>query len=76
MKRLNNFLIIDATDRRKISSDQKRLFIAVSLYPVSFFTNTPFKKGKKKWKSRILCGKERRNGKVGYHVEKEKVMKG
>ena len=26
----NNFLNIDATDRRKISSDQKRLFIAVS----------------------------------------------
>ena len=33
-------------------------------------------KGKKKWKSRISCGKERRNGKVEYHVEKEKVMKG
>ena len=32
----NNFLLIDATDRRKISSDQKRLFFAVSLYPLSF----------------------------------------
>ena len=30
---------IDATDR---SSDQKRFFIALSLYPLSFFTNTPF----------------------------------
>ena len=40
----NNFLIIDAIDRRKISSDQKRLFIAVSLCPLSFFANTPFKK--------------------------------
>ena len=41
----NNFLFIDATDRRKISSDQKRLFIVVSLYPLSFFANTPFNKG-------------------------------
>ena len=40
---LNNFLLIDATDRRKISSDQKRFFIALSLYPLSFFVNTPFK---------------------------------
>ena len=40
---LNNFLLIDATDRSKISSDQKRLFFAVSLYPLLFFANTPFK---------------------------------
>jgi len=39
----NNFLVVDATDWSKISSDQKRLFFAVSLYPLSFFTNTPFK---------------------------------
>ena len=39
----NNFLHIDATDRSKISSDQKPLFIALSLYPLSFFANTPFK---------------------------------
>ena len=39
----NNFLLIDATDRSKISSDQKRFFIAISLYPLSFFANTPFK---------------------------------
>ena len=39
----NNFLLIDATDRSKISSDQKRLFIALRLYPLSFFANTPFK---------------------------------
>ena len=40
----NNFLlIIDATDRSKISGDQKRFFIALSLYPLSFFANTPFK---------------------------------
>ena len=36
----NNLLLIDATDRSKIGSDQKRLFIAVRLYP--FFANTPF----------------------------------
>ena len=39
----NNFLLIDATDRSKISRDQKRLFIALSLYPLSVFANTPFK---------------------------------
>ena len=38
----NNFLLIDATNRIKIRSDQKRWFFAVSLYPLSFFTNTPF----------------------------------
>ena len=38
-----HFLLIDATDRSKISSDQKRLFIALGLYPLSFFENTPFK---------------------------------
>ena len=39
----NNFLLIDATDRSKIISDQERFFIALSLYPLSFFANTPFK---------------------------------
>ena len=39
----NNFLSIDATDRSKITGDQKRFFIALSLYPLSFFANTPFK---------------------------------
>ena len=37
-----NFLLIDATDRNKISNQQIRLFFAVSLYPHSFFANTPF----------------------------------
>ena len=40
----NNFLLINATDGSKISSDQKRFFIALSLYPLSFFANTPFNK--------------------------------
>ena len=39
----NSFLLTDATDKSKISSDQKRFFIALSLYPLSFFANTPFK---------------------------------
>ena len=39
----NNFLLIDATDRSKISGDQKRLFCAIRLYTLSFFENTPFK---------------------------------
>ena len=37
----NNFLLINVTDRSKISSDQKRLFFAISLNPL--FANTPFK---------------------------------
>ena len=40
---INNFLLIDATDRSKISSKQKCLFFAGSLYPLSIFANTPFK---------------------------------
>jgi len=40
----NNFLLIDVTDSSKISSDQKRFFIALCLYPLSFFANTPLKK--------------------------------
>ena len=37
INRFNNFLLIDATDRSKISSDQKRFFIALSLYPPFIF---------------------------------------
>ena len=40
----NNFLLIEATDRSKISCDQKRFFIALSLYPFLFFANTPLEK--------------------------------
>ena len=41
----NNFLLIETQQidhRSKISSDQKRLFIVLSLYPLSFFANTAF----------------------------------
>ena len=38
---------LDAKDRSKTSSDQKRLLIAVSLYPLSFFVDTPFKRYKR-----------------------------
>ena len=41
----NNFLLLYATDRMKISSDQKRLFFAVSLFPLLFFASTPFNNG-------------------------------
>ena len=39
----DNFLLIDATDRSKLNSDQKRLFFAVSLYPF-YFSRTLSKK--------------------------------
>ena len=45
----NNFLLSDATDRTKISSDQKRFFIALSLYPLSFFANHPNPGSFKPW---------------------------
>ena len=47
---INNFLFIDATDRSNISSNQKPLFFAASLYPLSFFANTPFKTKEKEQK--------------------------
>ena len=37
-----NFLLRDATDRSKNSSDQKRLYFTVNLYPLSFFKKNPF----------------------------------
>ena len=37
----NNFLLIDATDRSKISGDPKRFFIALSLYPFHFSRRLP-----------------------------------
>ena len=37
MSRFNNFLLIDGTDRSKISNDEKRIFL------LEFFANTPFK---------------------------------
>ena len=43
MSSFNNFLLIVVTDRNKISSHQKCLFFPVSLYPVYFFVNSPFK---------------------------------
>ena len=49
----NNFLLIDATARSKIGSDQKRLFIALSLFPPSFFANTPFKS--KQFLKKLTC---------------------
>ena len=59
----NNFLLIDATDRSKISSDQKRFFIALILYPLSFFANSHFK-----YKETLWCLKTNRL----YCVERER----
>ena len=42
----SSFLLIDATDRSNISSDHHRIRFDVSLYPLSFFANTPFKSQK------------------------------
>ena len=42
------------TDRSKIRSDQKRFFIALSLYPFSFFANTPFNSYRFYYKSLTL----------------------
>ena len=39
----NNFLLINATDRSKISSDRKRLFFTVNQY-LSFFANIPLRR--------------------------------
>ena len=41
-----NFILIDATNRSKTRSDQKHLFFAVNLNPLSFFANTPFNTSK------------------------------
>ena len=38
----NLFLLRDATDRSKISSNHHRIFLDVRLYPISLFANTPF----------------------------------
>ena len=38
----NNFLIIDATDRRKINRSKAIIYRRKGLYVLSFFANTPF----------------------------------
>ena len=38
----NNFLLIDATNKSKISINHHRIFFDVNLYPLSFFANTSF----------------------------------
>ena len=40
---LNHFLLIDATDKTKINGNHHRIFFDVSLYPLSYFANNPFK---------------------------------
>ena len=38
-----HFLIVHALDRSKIGNDQYRIKVNISLNPLSFFANTPFK---------------------------------
>ena len=38
----NNLLLLDATDRSKISRNPHQMFFEGSLYPHSFFANSPF----------------------------------
>ena len=67
----NNFLLTDATDRIKISSDQKSFFIALSLYPLSFFANIPFNQmlASDVFKTTGLCGvRESREHQSGYII--------
>ena len=40
----NNFLLIDTTDRSKISSNKKLIFIALSPYPVHLLRTLPLRK--------------------------------
>ena len=41
---IKNFLLTDAIDRYKISSDHHWIFFAVNLSPILFFSKTPIKK--------------------------------
>jgi len=70
----NNFLLIDATDRSKISINQKRFFIALSLYPLSFFANTPFKFFKILKIHEIFCENPRIIFVLFYDVHKENMF--
>ena len=58
-----NFLLIDDTDRFKISNDQKRLFLAVSLYPFSFLRTLPlsWRKNKQKVKYKLYTNASKNN---------------
>ena len=74
----NNFLLIDEIDKSKICSDQKRLYFAVSLHPLSFFANTPFKLWSvkevfvkvKPLKREINCLKSRIKGYLSFFLRK------
>ena len=52
---VNNFLLKDATDRSKISSDHDRIFFDVSLYPGFHFSRTlPFLTGGRRQKDFLI----------------------
>ena len=65
----NNFLLIDATDRSKISSDQKRFFIAFSLYPFHFSRTLPLSLSRNTTKLLKLFSAYREKGEGGiFHL--------
>ena len=55
----NNVFLIDATDRSKISWNQKRLFFALSLFPLSFFATTSLRKKNKETFIVFFCYRQR-----------------
>ena len=62
----NHNLLIDATDSSKMSSDQKRLFFDVRLYPLSFFANTNFKGNFRNFITRPLAANRTRETLVNF----------
>ena len=51
---LTIFLLIDGTDRSKISSDRYWIQFGISQYPLSFFENTPFNINNSFWENVML----------------------
>ena len=71
-----NFLLIDATDKSKISIDQKRFFIALSLYPLSFFANTPFNLNSRICTHKITNAWNKKNLDTAYIICDEHIIIG
>ena len=68
----NSFLLTDATDKSKISSDQKRFFIALSLYPFHFSRTLPLKPYQSRYNSFLLnyqCQTQTRSRKLFYQCQ-------
>ena len=66
----NNFLLIDATDRTKISSNYSLIFFDVSPNPHHFSRTLPFSRDTKIWKWSIC------NNKIEYNLKTMLETKG